>query len=44
MSQDQGILRDEGAVKLGSSPHHLASALYKLVYGSARVSKESLNP
>ena len=35
---------DEGAVKLGSSPHHLASALYKLVYGSARVSKESLKP
>lgn len=33
---------DEGAVKLGNSPHHLASALYKLVYGSARVSKESL--
>lgn len=35
---------DEGAVKLGTSPHHLASALYKLVYGSARVSKESLKP
>lgn len=35
---------DEGAVKLGNSPHHLASALYKLVYGSARVSKESLKP
>lgn len=33
---------DEGAVKLGSAPHHLASALYKLVYGSARISKESL--
>ena len=33
---------DEGAVKLGNSPHHLASALYKLVYGSARVSKDSL--
>lgn len=35
---------DEGAVKLGNSPHQLASALYKLVYGSARVSKESLKP
>jgi heat shock protein HtpX len=35
---------DEGAVKLGNSPHHLASALYKLVYGSARVSKDSLKP
>jgi heat shock protein HtpX len=33
---------DEGAVKLGNSPHHLASALYKLVYGSARFPKESL--
>lgn len=33
---------DEGAVKLGNGPHHLASALYKLVYGSARVNKDSL--
>ncbi|MCZ7356230.1 MAG: zinc metalloprotease HtpX [Candidatus Methanoperedens sp.] len=33
---------DEGSVELGSAPHHLASALYKLVYGSARVSKDSL--
>jgi len=33
---------DEGAVKLGNSPHYLASALYKLVYGSARVSKDTL--
>lgn len=33
---------DEGAVSLGNSPHHLASALYKLVYGSARFSKDSL--
>ncbi|GFO97092.1 heat shock protein [groundwater metagenome] len=33
---------DEGAVKLGSYPHHLASALYKLVYGSARLPKDSL--
>lgn len=33
---------DEGAVKLGNSPHYLASALYKLVYGSARVPKDAL--
>ncbi len=33
---------DAGSVKLGSKPHHLASALYKLVYGSARVSKDTL--
>ena len=26
---------DERSVKLGNRPHHLASALYKLVYGSA---------
>jgi len=35
---------DEGAVKLGNGPHHLASALYKLVYGSARVNKDALKP
>ncbi|HLB70111.1 MAG TPA: zinc metalloprotease HtpX [Candidatus Methanoperedens sp.] len=33
---------DEGAVKLGNGPQHLASALYKLVYGSARIPKDSL--
>ncbi|MBT9163113.1 MAG: Protease HtpX [Chloroflexi bacterium] len=27
---------DKGSVKIGSSPHHLASALYKLVYSSAQ--------
>lgn len=33
---------DEGSVKLGNPPHHLATALYKLVYGSARAKKEDL--
>lgn len=33
---------DRGSVKLGNSPHHLATALYKLVYGSAKVPKETL--
>ena len=33
---------DRGSVKLGNKPHALASALYKLVYGSAKASKESL--
>jgi len=28
---------DLGSVQLGSMPHHLATALYKLVYGSARM-------
>lgn len=33
---------DRGSVELGNQPHHLASALYKLVYGSAGVPKEVL--
>lgn len=33
---------DRGSVKLGNPPHKLASALYKLVYGSARTPKEEL--
>lgn len=33
---------DKGSVELGNSPSALASALYKLVYGSARVDRESL--
>ncbi len=33
---------DRGAVGLGCAPKNLASALYKLVYGSARMDKESL--
>lgn len=33
---------DKGSVKLGNSPHYLASALYKLVYGAARAPSDSL--
>mgnify|MGYP001584888276 CR=1 FL=1 len=33
---------DRGAVLLGSKPSSLASSLYKLAYGSARIDKESL--
>lgn len=33
---------DRGSVELGNAPHHLATALYKLVYGSARAPRESL--
>ncbi|MFC1981903.1 zinc metalloprotease HtpX [Chloroflexota bacterium] len=34
---------DMGSVKLGNEPHHLATALYKLVYGNARFrNKEEL--
>jgi len=32
---------DERSVKLGNPPHHLASALYKLVYGSAQVRRSA---
>jgi len=31
---------DEGSVRFGNEPHQLASALYKLVYGSARVQRD----
>lgn len=33
---------DEGSVKLGNPPHWMASALYKLVYGAARLPPEEL--
>lgn len=33
---------DKGSIALGNSPHALASALYKLVYGAARLPKETL--
>ncbi len=33
---------DRGAVQLGSRPEALASALYKIVYGSARMDKDSI--
>ena len=32
---------DQGSVMLGNQPRYLATALYKLAYGSAKVSKES---
>lgn len=33
---------DRGSVALGNSPHHLASALYKLTYGSAKAPKNAI--
>lgn len=33
---------DRGSVKIGSAPHSLASALYKLVYGSAKADRREL--
>ena len=32
---------DMGSVRLGNMPHHLASALYKLTYGSARLKRST---
>jgi len=32
---------DQGSVRLGNQPRHLATALYKLAYGNARVPKEA---
>ena len=32
---------DERSVKLGNPPHHLASALYRLVYGSAQLRRSA---
>lgn len=34
---------DRGAIQLGNAPHTLATALYKLVYGAARVPREQIN-
>ncbi|MCX5703476.1 MAG: M48 family metalloprotease, partial [Candidatus Omnitrophica bacterium] len=33
---------DRGSILLGNQPENLASSLYKLVYGSARMDKEAL--
>jgi heat shock protein HtpX len=33
---------DQGSIELGNAPHYLASALYKLVYGSAKTPHDSL--
>jgi len=33
---------DERSVKLGNSPHHLATALYKLSYSSARLQRDRM--
>ena len=33
---------DKGSAEIGNEPHHLASALYKLVYGNAKTPKSEL--
>ncbi|WP_414469400.1 zinc metalloprotease HtpX [Methanobacterium sp. ACI-7] len=42
VSRTREYYADEGSIELGNSPNQLASALYKLVYGSAKVRKEDL--
>jgi heat shock protein HtpX len=42
ISRSREYYADQGSVDLGGRPHKLASALYKLVYGSATASEESI--
>lgn len=42
VSRTREYYADEGSVELGNPPNQLASALYKLVYGSAKANKEDL--
>ena len=41
-SRIREFFADRGSIALGNSPSSLASALYKLVYGAARINKEDL--
>ncbi|KAF5083977.1 Protease HtpX [anaerobic digester metagenome] len=42
VSRAREYYADQGSVELGCKPHKLASALYKLVYGSAKFNKDEL--
>ena len=42
VSRTREYYADQGSVELGCKPHKLASALYKLVYGSAKFNKDDL--
>ena len=42
VSRAREYYADQGSVELGCKPHKLASALYKLVYGSATSNKDEL--
>lgn len=42
VSRIREYFADKGSVDLGNNPSSLATALYKLVYGSARMSKDEL--
>jgi heat shock protein HtpX len=42
VSRAREYYADEGSIELGGKPHKLASALYKLVYGSANTNKDEI--
>ncbi len=42
ISRTREYYADQGSVELGGKPHKLASALYKLVYGFATASEDSV--
>ncbi len=42
VSRAREYYADQGSIELGSKPHKMASALYKLVYGSATANKDEL--
>ncbi len=42
ISRTREYYADQGQIEIGGQPHKLASALYKLVYGSARFDRDDL--
>ncbi len=42
VSRAREYYADQGSIELGGKPHKLASALYKLVYGSATANKDEI--
>ena len=42
VSRSREYYADQGSIELGGKPHKLASALYKLVYGSATANKDDI--
>ncbi|REE28779.1 heat shock protein [Methanothermobacter defluvii] len=42
ISRTREYYADQGSVEIGGQPHKLASALYKLVYGSAQFNRDDL--
>ncbi len=42
ISRAREYYADQGSIELGAKPHKLASALYKLVYGSANTTKDEI--